>query len=251
MYRTLRGYSARWCTASLDVSGAYGNVIPSPAFRIHQSNGVDYGGSNPTRRCTRNDDVRSARRVDASPRSWRLASMQPLQSRLSTCDRGTTASNNMRTTTESFHTIAYLEIPVERYKLSRREFSKLRHQQSIAESLNRPIHTMPSTQTAKQKAATETITILEEISVLLVSCSVRLASISFYLCDTQQVPLANLRPIQNTKLDRSTLSVCVAMIESGTNPEALAVRTASPPHLFPSVTAARSHQLRSTGQKVR
>jgi len=65
---------------------------------------------------------------------------------------------------------------------------------------------------SKRQAAREVIDILHEISTLLVRAI---------------VPNQLLRPadfvIQNTNLDRTTLFLCVSLIENGVNPEALAV----------------------------
>ena len=72
---------------------------------------------------------------------------------------------------------------------------------------------MPSAEiTSKRQAAREVIDILSEISLLLVRGP---------CCPCFQY--SNRIAIQNTHLDRSTLSLCVSLIENGVNPEALAV----------------------------
>ncbi len=72
---------------------------------------------------------------------------------------------------------------------------------------------MPSAEiTSKRQAAREVIDILSEISLLLVR--VPWCPCSQYIDRTAT---------QNTHLDRSTLSLCVSLIENGVNPEALAV----------------------------
>ena len=72
---------------------------------------------------------------------------------------------------------------------------------------------MPSAEiTSKRQAAREVIDILSEISLLLVRVPAGSApNILMY------------KTTQNTHLDRSTLSLCVSLIENGVNPEALAV----------------------------
>ena len=41
---------------------------------------------------------------------------------------------------------------------------------------------------------------------------------------TDNIVLYDISQLLNTQLDRETLATCVSMIESGVNPEALAVR---------------------------
>ena len=76
----------------------------------------------------------------------------------------------------------------------------------------------------KRAAAREVIDILCEISTILVRI---LLSYSPSL-DVLIKSFANVRGAQNTHLDRTTLSICVSLIENGVNPEALAVSVQKP-----------------------
>ena len=86
---------------------------------------------------------------------------------------------------------------------------------------------MPGEPVDKRAAAREVIDILDEISTLLVRPRSLPRSTGPQF--TLDCPLIIFRPtlltwsLQNTHLDRQTLSYCVSMIENGVNPEALAV----------------------------
>lgn len=75
---------------------------------------------------------------------------------------------------------------------------------------------------AKKRAARETIDILHEISTLLVRESRFFTTINVTNLTMRSKMM--LRIVQNTDLDRQSLSYCVSLIENGVNPEALAVR---------------------------
>jgi mitotic-spindle organizing protein 1 len=70
---------------------------------------------------------------------------------------------------------------------------------------------MPPGGTSRQRAAKDVVDVLNEISTLLV----------FFTLPPSLRSVAD--EIKNTGLDRTTLSLCVSLIENGVNPEALAV----------------------------
>ena len=85
----------------------------------------------------------------------------------------------------------------------------------------------PGGSSSRQQAAKDVIDVLNEISTILVRPPRRRST------------LTAAYTVQHTGLDRTTLSLCVSLIENGVNPEALAVSAPRSSHLHRSLTADR------------
>lgn len=94
-----------------------------------------------------------------------------------------------------------------------------------APRLPAPLHTSTTTavmpETDKRAAAQQAVDILHEISTILVRFSPAAAPPPPRSRDAER--LTRSLTLQNCHLDRKTLSICIALIERGVNPEALAV----------------------------